>query len=58
MNYKCPRCGFECMSKKLLDMHMDREDKGLTELEEKKLLRKQRREALKKARAERFSNGS
>jgi hypothetical protein len=39
--YKCETCGFECMSKKLLDMHKQREEAGLTELEEKQKIRTQ-----------------
>jgi len=37
--YKCPNCEFECNSKKLLEQHMEREALGLSEYEQRHMLR-------------------
>ena len=39
--YKCPNCGFECASQKLLEQHIAREEQDLTEYQEKKLIQKE-----------------
>ena len=33
--FKCKNCGFTCCSQKLFDMHLQREESGLTEKEER-----------------------
>ena len=42
--FKCPTCEFECVSESLMAGHLERHELGLTELEEKKLIRKRQKE--------------
>lgn len=44
--YKCEICGFECASEKLMKQHRERHAAGLTESEQKRILKKHRQEYL------------
>ena len=48
--YKCKNCGFECASSILMERHTEREKLGLTESEDRKLIKDKYIEAIKRMR--------
>ncbi len=54
--YKCPNCEFECNSKKLLEQHMEREALGLSEYEQRRMLRERNINKIKKYLEMRYGN--